>query len=252
MSLLALSIGLYFLAFISSLASHFVSSLRKATKLLLLSGLFFYAVHVGVLSFKLGSFPFADIYGFYSLLGSLMLCIILAVSFRYEYLWKFSAFFATAGVLSSLLALPAEPSPYRNPLYSLHVTSALASYIFAFFAGLSSLFKLVFEIKLKQKNIAGFYMPLSLLRGAERLFVNLSFVFLTLTLIFGSLWSRSFFGRHWIDDPKLIFVLFLWTYYALVVHLSLFRRIKPRSFSYAVILGALLVMLNIAFIRHEL
>ncbi len=252
MSLLTLSIVFYFLAFVSSLVSYFLNKAEKLTRLFLFVALLFYMLYAIILSVKVGSFPFADTYGFYSLLGNVILGILIIISFKYEYLWKFSAFFAIFGILSTLLAMPAEPSPYRSPLYSLHITSALASYAFAFLGGLSSMFKLFLETRLKHKNITGFFMPLSLLRGAERLSMNLSFLFFTLTLIFGSFWSRSFFGKHWVNDPKLIFVLYLWTYYAVAVHLNLLKRIKPKTLSYAVILGMVFTVLNILFVRHEL
>ncbi len=252
MSLLTLSIVFYFASFLFSLVSYFVGRVRELTRLFLSFALVFYILHISSLSSKVGSFPFADTYGFYSLLGNVILSILILASFRYEYLWKFSAFFAIFGILSTLLAMPAEPSPYRSPMYSLHITSALASYAFAFFGGFSSIFKLLLETRLKHKNITGFFIPLSLLRGVERLSMNLSFLFFTLTLIFGSFWSRSFFGKHWISDPKLIFVLYLWTYYAVVVHLSLFKRIKPKTLSYAIILGMVFTVLNIIFVRHEL
>ncbi len=252
MSLLTLSIVCYFLAFVSSLVSYFTNAVRKLTSLLLLSALILYMLYVSILSFKVRGFPFADIYGFYSLLGNAMLSLLITLSIRYDYLWKFSAFFAIFGILSTLLAMPAEPSPYKSPLYSLHITSALASYAFAFFGGFSSILKLVLETRLKHKNITGFFMPLSFLRALERLSINLSFVFFTLTLIFGSFWSRSFFGKHWVSDPKLIFVLYLWTYYAVVVHLNLLKRIKPKTLSYAIILGMIFTVLNILLVRHEL
>ncbi len=252
MPLLTLSIVFYSLAFLSALASHFLNFTKRITRLLLLLALLLYITHVALLSLKVRGFPFADIYGFYSLFGNLMLGILMLLSFRYDYLWKFSVFFAIIGILSTLLAMPAEPSPYRSPLYSLHVASAIVSYAFAFLGAFSSIFKLFLETRLKHKNISGFFMPLSLLRGSERLSVNMSFLFFTLTLIFGSFWSRSFFGKHWVNDPKLIFILYLWAYYAVVVHLNLLKRIKPKTLSYAIVLGALFTALNIIFIRHEL
>lgn len=252
MSLLLLSIACYFSAFASSVLAYLFSPMKRLTRFLLLLALLIYMLHVVSLSLKVRSFPFADPHGFYSLLGNVMLSLLLILSFRYDYLWKFSAFFAILGILSTLLAMPAEPSPHRSPLYSLHITSALISYIFAFLGGLSSIFKLILEARLKHKSITGFFMPLSLLMGTERLSMNMSFLFFTLTLLFGSLWSRSFFGKHWVSDPKLIFVLYLWTYYALVVHLNLLKRIKPKTLSYAIILGMFFTLLNIIFVRHEL
>jgi len=252
MYLLWLGIVFYFLAFIFSLVYHFLSVFKRPTLFSLFLGWFFYMAYVIKMALDIGSFPFADTYGFYSLLGNGMLFFLLLISFKQEQLQKFLAFFSLMGILSTLLALPAEPSPYKSPLYSLHITSALFSYAFALLGGFFSLIKFMVEAKLKQKSLSGFFMPLNLLRRGERLFINLSFIFFTLTLIFGSLWSRSFFGQHWINDPKLIYVLFLWLYYAILVHLNLLQRIKPKTLSYGIIIGALLVILSLLFIRHEL
>lgn len=252
MYLLWLSIIFYSIAFVLSLAYHLTPTLKRPTLFTLFLGWLVYTVYVLKMALDIGSFPFADIYGFYSLLGNGMLLFLLLISFRQEQLQKFLAFFSLLGILSTLLAFPAEPSPYKSPLYSLHITFALFSYAFALLGGFFSLIKFMVETKLKQKSLSGFFISLNLLRRGERIFINLSFIFFTLTLIFGSLWSRSFFGKHWINDPKLIYVLFLWLYYAILVHLNLLQKIKPRILSYGVIIGAFLVLLNLLFIRHEL
>ncbi|MDW8095223.1 MAG: cytochrome c biogenesis protein CcsA [Aquificaceae bacterium] len=252
MPLLYLSLTLYFVAFLASTLSHFTNILRGLDLFFVLLALFMYMAYAVMLSFKVGSFPFADTYGFYSLLGSGMLLVLVLLSVYQPYLRKFSAVFPIVGILSTALALPAEPSPYRNPLYTLHITSALLSYALAFFAGFSSLLKIIAESRLKQKTLSTFFIPINLLRTSERFSVNMSFVFLTLTLIFGSLFSRSFFGKHWIDDPKLIYVLILWLYYVFLVHLNLLGRIKPKTLSYGAIGGMLLSGMNLLFIRHEL
>lgn len=245
-----LSIFFYALSFIFSLLSHLFYPFRKFALFSLILGLTFYILHISVLAMKLKSFPFADIYGFYSLLGNGMLVFVLFLSIKQPQIQSFLAFLSLLGILSTVLVLPAEPSPYKSPLYSLHITSALFSYSFSLLGAVFSLIKFLVESKLKQKTLKGFFLPLYLLRGGERVSINLSFIFFTLTLIFGSLWSRSFFGTHWIKDPKLIYVLFLWFYYASLVHLNLIRRIKPKALSYGVVIGALFSLFGLLFIRH--
>lgn len=218
--------------------------------LLLAFGIFFYFLQVFLLSIRLGALPFADIYSFYSLLGTLTVLVFLILSLKNEQFSRFFAFYAFLGVLSDLFLFPAEPSPYKSPLYTLHILFALLSYLGMFFSGLSSILKLLVESKLKHKSLSGFFLPLEFLRLSERVLVNFCLVFLTLTLIFGSLWTRSYIGRHWISDPKLLFTLFLWLYYAVVVHLNLLKHIKPKGFSRAVVAGALLGLLNLLFVRH--
>lgn len=252
MFLVYLSIGLYFLVFVLSLLSYLLGSLKRLTTFLMMLAFLVYITYVIRLGIEVKSFPFADVYGFYSLLGNGMLFFLTLLSLKLDYIRRFLALFAMLGVLWTLLLIPAEPSPYRSTLYSLHVTFALFSYAFALFGGFSSLLRLFLESKLKHKTLQSFFLPLNILRSAERFSIGMSFIFFTLTLVFGSLWSRSFFGKHWINDPKLIYVLFLWVYYALLVHLNLLRRIKPRSFSYGAITGMVLSILGLLFVRHEL
>jgi len=118
MYLLWLGIICYFLAFILSLLYHFISTFKKPTLFSLFLGWLFYMVYVIKMALDIGSFPFADIYGFYSLLGNGMVLLLLLISFKQEQLQKFLAFFSLMGILSTFLALPAEPSPYKSPLYS--------------------------------------------------------------------------------------------------------------------------------------
>lgn len=251
MQLVFISLFFYITAFLLSFLSYTFDRLRLFVPIPLFLALFFYTLYTSLLAIKVGSFPFADPYGFYSLLGNVLVGFLSLMSFKYTYAKRFYALFSVLGMLSTLLLIPAEPSPYRSPLYSLHISVALLSYVSSILGGLSALFRLLAEAKLKKKSFSEYYMPINVLRGAERLFMNLCFLFLSLTLLFGSLWSRSYFGRHWVDDPKLLFVLFLWLYYAVVVHLNLTRRIKPKNLSYAVLAGMLLSLLSLFLVKHE-
>lgn len=245
-----LSIFFYFLSFILSLISNAIHPLKRFALFSLIAGLILYALHILTIAIKIKGFPFADIYGFYSLLGNGMLTIFLLLSFKQTQIQNYLSFLALLGILSTLLVLPAELSPYKNPLYSLHITSALFSYSFSLLGAAFSIVKFFVESKLKHRSLEGFFLPLYLIRNGERISINLAFVFFTLTLIFGSLWSRSFFGTHWISDPKLVYVLFLWFYYAILVHLNLIKRIKPKNLSYGIVLGALFSLLGLLFVRH--
>jgi Cytochrome C assembly protein. len=158
---------------------------------------------------------------------------------------------AFVGFLATLFALPSSPSPYKSTLYGLHLLFASLSYLFALMGGLSAFLRLILEKRLKKHVFFQAYVPLDSLRRAERLSINLAFLGFTFTLIFGSLWTRTQFGKHWIDDPKLITTLLLWLYYALLSHLNLLKKLKPKRFSEGVILGAIFSLINLFFVRHN-
>lgn len=249
--MLIISLTFYFISFFVSMLSYWGRVSQRAVLFPMLLAILSYFTHILYISFKLGGFPFANAYGFSSLLGNTMVLALAIFSFKNGQALRFSAIFSFLGFLSALLALPSEPSPYRNPLYSLHIISALFAYVCAFFGGMSSLVRLLLERRLKHKNIPAFSLPINLLRSSERLMVNLSFILLTLTLIFGSFWTRIHFGKHWINDPKLLVTLALWIYYAFVVHLNLMKGLKPKQLSVLILLGSLLSLLNLLFVRHE-
>jgi ABC-type uncharacterized transport system permease subunit len=249
--MLILSLILYLLSFFVAILSYYGKIAQKAVLPPLMFAIVSYFIYILHISLKLGSFPFANPYGFSSILGNTMVLALTIFSLKNSQFLRFSAIFSFIGILSALLALPSEPSPYRNPLYSLHILSALFAYVSAFFGGLSSLLRLLLERRLKQKDFPAFSLPINLLRTSERLMVNLSFVLLTLTLIFGSFWTRVHFGKHWVNDPKLLFTFILWVYYAFVVHLNLVKGLKPKQLSVLILLGSFFSLLNLLFVRHE-
>lgn len=250
--LLLLSAVLYILALFFSIMSYSTNLSKRVPQVVLATAVTSYFVGVSVRAIVTQSFPFSDVYGFYSLLGNFIVIFLVAFSFLNAQVMRFYLFISFSGFLLTLLGMPSEPSPYKNALFALHVVCAAVGYASVFFGSLSSSLKIVLEGRLKSKNLSGFFLPISTLASSEKMFLNLAFVMLTLTLIFGSLWARSFFGRHWVSDPKLISTLFIWIYYAVVVHLNLLNTLKPKRLSQLNIVGGSFALLNLALIRHEL
>ena len=198
-----------------------------------------------------GHFPVGDIYGMVSLSGNLIVVLfILAEVFIKREVGNFGFIIAFMGFLTSLVGLPASEVGYRNPFYVYHILSAGLAYASLILGGVSSLVRIFVEKKLRSKHLGGFMIPVNLLRKMERIFMNVGFIFLTLILIFGSIWSKSYLGRHWVNDPKLILTLALWIYYALILHINLLKGIQPSKFSALSVLGMIMVLTNIALIRH--
>jgi ABC-type transport system involved in cytochrome c biogenesis permease subunit len=198
-----------------------------------------------------GRFPVGDPYGMVSLMGNLTVALYLITnSFMKRSLADFGFMVALIGFFTTLVGIPAKRVGYPNPFYVYHILSAGVAYASLILGGLASLVKMVVERKLRAKHIEGFMVPVNLLRKTERILMNVGFIFLTLTLIFGSLWAKTFLGSHWINDPKLVLTMGLWVYYAFIVHLNLIRGITPSKLSLLSFLGSLLVVGSIAFIRH--
>ncbi len=243
---------LYITAFFSSVGFYYLGLSRYFPSVLGLSAGGVYFTAVGMKTLQVGGFPFADVYGFSSFLGNLIALALFLYSLINPQVSRFYAILSFVGFLSTLLAIPSEPSPYRSLLYTFHIIFAVISYAGIFFGSFSSFFRILLEGKLKHKELSGFFMPINTLMVSERLFLNIAFVALTMTLIFGSIWSRSFLGKHWISDPKLFATSLLWLYYAVLVHLNILGALRPRKLSQLSLTGGLLTLLNLIFVRHEL
>jgi len=158
MYLLWLGIICYFLAFILSLLYHFISTFKKPTLFSLFLGWLFYMVYVIKMALDIGSFPFADIYGFYSLLGNGMVLLLLLISFKQEQLQKFFSLFFFDGYFIYLFSSPCRTfSLQKSTLFSAYNLCPFFSYAFALFGGFFSLIKFMVEAKLKQKSLSGFF-----------------------------------------------------------------------------------------------
>ncbi|EDP75851.1 cytochrome c biogenesis protein CcsA [Hydrogenivirga sp. 128-5-R1-1] len=254
MSLLLVSVLLYLLSGSLFLLKTFVGlNLRNYPTLVLLLAFFFYLLHFFKVYATTGHFPVGDMYGMVSLMGNLLILIFILLDLVFKKsVADFGLIVAFVGFLTTLVGLPAHRVGYKNPFYVYHILSAATAYASLILGGLSSLIKFFVEKKLKAKHIEGFMVPINLLRKMEKIFLNLGFIFLTMTLIFGSIWAKNFLGKHWVNDPKLILTLFLWVYYAVIIHLNLARGLKPSRFSLLSAIGLLLLLGSLLFIRHSI
>ncbi len=253
MPFLLLAVVLYLLSAATFAVGTFRRvNLRNIPSVMLLLGFFSYAIYFGYRYASTGHFPIGDMYGMVSLIGNLLVLLFtfMTLCFRRDVV-DFGMIVAFIGFLTTLIGIPAKEVGYKNPFYVYHILSAAVAYASLILGGLASLIKLLVEKKLRTKHIEGFMIPVNMLRKIERGFLNVGFLALTFTLIFGSLWAKSFLGKHWINDPKLILTLILWVYYALLTHLNLVKGIRPSRLSFLSFLGFVMVVVSIALIRHS-
>lgn len=252
MIFLLLSVGVYLLSTaLFALRTLFGVNLRNLPTLSLLLGFSFYTVHFFRVYISTGHFPVGDFYGMVSLVGNflILMFVVLDLVFK-KRVADFGFIIAFIGFLTTLVGLPAQKVGYKNPFYVYHILSAAVAYASLILAGISSVVKFLVERKLRSKHIEGFMVPVNLLRRMERVLLNIGFIFLTLTLIFGSIWAKNFLGKHWVNDPKLILTLAMWIYYAFLIHLNLVRGLKPSTLSLLSFVGFLIVLGSILLIRH--
>jgi len=247
-----LSVFLYLLSsLLFALRTFFGVNLGNLPTFVLVLAFSLYLIHFLKVYTSTGVFPVGDIYGMVSLVGNFLILIFVILDlFFKKNVADFGFIVGLIGFLTTLVGLPAQKVGYKNPFYVYHILSAALAYASLILGGISSSVKFLVEIKLRSKHIEGFMVPVNLLRKMERVLLNMGFVFLTLTLIFGSLWARDFLGRHWINDPKLVLTLLIWIYYAFLIHLNLVKGLKPSRLSLMSFLGFIMVLGSIILIRH--
>ncbi|WP_461832635.1 cytochrome c biogenesis protein CcsA [Aquifex sp.] len=242
----------YFISFLSFLLANFSQKkgILKTSYTFLGIGFFLYLFLLFSEYIKTKTFPVGDVYGMFSFIGNLSAFIFILLSRKYDFS-LFGAIVSFIAFLTTVFAIPSRSLGFSNPLYILHIVSAGLSYVFLIFGGFASFSKLLVERSLKKGNIRLPLAPLRILKKLEKSFIILTFIGLTLTLIFGSLWTKTYLGIHWVNDPKLLATLLLWIYYAFLSHMYLIKAFKPSQISFLSLFGTLLGLVTLLFFRHS-
>jgi ABC-type uncharacterized transport system permease subunit len=147
--------------------------------------------------------------------------------------WIESLFYSLEGMQPLLLPLAALAVPLpavfpglassgahaQVPEFKLHLALAMVAYSLFVIALLHAALMAVVERRLHQKN-TGFFGSLPPLLTLEQLLfrvIGAAFVFLTLTLLTGILFSEELFGRALPFDHKTVFALLSWLTFGLLL-----------------------------------
>ncbi|NPB06090.1 MAG: cytochrome c biogenesis protein CcsA [Aquificae bacterium] len=216
----------------------------------LTAGVVFYALALFERFAEYGTFPIGDVYGTLSFIGNLSVIIFVFVAKRYafELLGTVVSFMA---FLTTMFLIPSRRLGFSDPLFIVHLVTAVVSYAFIIFAGLASFSKLVLERRLKKKASTPPLAPYKFLMQMEKFFIVGGFLGLTLTLVFGSLWAKDYLGTHWVQDEKLVITLVLWLFYAFLSHAYALKLVKPSQISYLSVLGTFMGLAALFFVRHS-
>ncbi|ADY73206.1 cytochrome c assembly protein [Desulfurobacterium thermolithotrophum DSM 11699] len=128
-----------------------------------------------------------------------------------------------------------------------HIVSAFLGYSAFVFAAITSLIYLIFERHLKKKKFSVFYhklTSLSLLESIVYHSLTVGFMFITISMFAGAIWSEKIFGSYWSWHPKEIATLVTWFTYAGIIHLYLYNNWKGKKLCYMSMFGFLLIVLN--------
>jgi len=173
-----------------------------------------------------GYTPITSLFESLSFSAFAIVCVFLAFELRYN-LRVLGAFVAPLAFLFSLFAsfLPAEvrtlPPALNSNWLPVHVMVLFFGYaVFAVMFGAGIMY-LLMERELKTKKLGPVFkrLPsLDVLDDINYRCLQIGFPLLTLGIITGSIWAEYAWGSYWSWDPKEVWSLITWFFYAALLH----------------------------------
>ncbi len=255
---------LAFITYLLAMLAGFLSLLRPGRRLrqvsyyLGLGGLVLHSVSLTVRTVHSGQAPFTTMYESVSFLA--WSCVLAIIIFERKsrpgkagpYLWL---------VVVALLALASSPVLPKsvNPLVPalqsywlwLHVSVTLLGEAFLAVAFVASfLYLLTPEKKLSQPGQEDRKEKLDQLAYRA---VAVGFPLFTLgALVFGMIWASKAWGRYWGWDPKEVWSLITWLFYALYLHTRLVHGWKGKKSALIAVLGFLAALFTFFGVNYFL
>jgi cytochrome c-type biogenesis protein CcsB len=177
------------------------------------------------------------------------------LSFRWRYAVKnFGTFvsflillllFVAASVSQEILPLP----PVLQSLWlPVHASVSLLAYGFFSLAFCGGLMYLLQERELKSKRFGFFFPRLPSLDALDQLnshCLAIGFIFMTLGIVTGSLWTRQAWGKYWHWGPKETWSLIIWFVYLVQIHQRFTVGWRGRRAAVMAIVGFAIVLFTL-------
>jgi ABC-type uncharacterized transport system permease subunit len=192
----------------------------------------------------IGRFPANNFYESISLCGLLIAVAFLAVYWRYRYESLSNFIFPLVFVMTLAGALGNPVGPWSHPEVRdawllVHVVLVLLGYAALLLTAVAALIYLVQERSLKSKSPRPFtdrLPPLAALDDLISKCMALGFIFITASVVAGSLWAFVETGTRWITDPRVGVSLLTWFFYLVMVFLRVTAGWRGRRAAFMILL----------------
>jgi ABC-type transport system involved in cytochrome c biogenesis permease subunit len=188
-------------------------------------GVVLHAVALVELAMAYGRLPLDNFYGTLNLCAFLVALVFVFVESRFHFPGTAVAMFPLVFLMTFIAALERPVATWpnvgiRDAWLIVHILLVLAGYAALLLTAIASVFYLVQERRLKNKQASAWLEklpPLATLDNMISASMGLGFVLLTLGLIFAITWASTESGTRWIGDPKTLFSLFTWALCLLMI-----------------------------------
>ncbi len=193
---------------------------------ILLAGLICHTIFLYYRYYSLGTAPVIDLKSALSFFSWCILCIYFVFQLRFKlmvlgsFVAPFSAFLMIISFVMPWVETPVRPI-FKTLWLTIHVgTVFMGDALFAV-AFLSAIMYLLQERHIKRKRLGPFYdrLPsLATLDGINHYSIVYGFPFLTFGMITGSVYAQLALGTYWQWDPKEVWSMITWLFYAALLH----------------------------------
>ena len=193
---------------------------------ILVAGLICHTFFLGYRYYLLGTVPVLDLKSALSVFAWSIIGVYLIIQARFKLrvLGSFVAPFAAFLMIVSSV-MPWKTGPV-NPLYkslwlTVHVGTIFIGDGLLAIAFLAAIMYLIQERQIKQKRLGSIYTRLPSLATLDRInyhAIVYGFPFLTAGMITGSIYAQYALGTYWRWDPKEVWSLISWLFYAALLH----------------------------------
>jgi cytochrome c-type biogenesis protein CcsB len=193
---------------------------------ILVAGFLFHTVFLGYGYYELGTAPVLDLRSALSFFAWCLVGVYLIVQARFK-LMVLGSFVAPLAaflmIISSAVPLAAGPvKPFFKSLWlTIHVGTVFAGDALLAIAFLAAIMYLIQERQIKQKHLGSMYSRLPSLATLDNInyyAIIYGFPLLTIGMITGSVYAQVALGRYWQWDPKEVWSLISWLFYAALLH----------------------------------
>jgi cytochrome c-type biogenesis protein CcsB len=192
----------------------------------LLAGFIFHTIFLISNYFSLGTAPVLDLKSALSFFSWSIICAYLVFQLKFKlkvlgsFVVPFSAFLMIISSAMPWFEGPVKPI-FKSLWLTVHVgTVFMGNGLFAI-AFLAAIMYLIQENQIKNKHFGSFYKRLPSLATLDSInYYSLlyGFPFLTFGMITGSIYAQVALGKYWQWDPKEVWSLITWLFYAALLH----------------------------------
>jgi ABC-type uncharacterized transport system permease subunit len=188
-------------------------------------GVVLHAVALVELSMAYGRLPLENFYETLSLCAFLIALVFLFIESRFHFTGTAVAMFPVVFLMTLIAALERPVATWpnvgvRDTWLIVHILLVLAGYAALLLTATASVFYLIQERRLKNKQSSSWLEklpPLATLDNVISASMGLGFVLLTLGVIFAITWASTESGARWISDPKILLSFLTWALCLLMI-----------------------------------